>query len=80
MSCYHRPTVHSARLTAFMDAHGKAETLHRDISLGNIILYRPRKEVERLGYLVDWELTCKLSEVTARGHLLIVRPDKVDPK
>jgi hypothetical protein len=63
-----------------MDAHDKAGTLHRDISLGNIILYRVKKETERLGYLVDWELGCKPRKTAARGRALAVRPGGVDPK
>ncbi|KAF9642368.1 hypothetical protein BDM02DRAFT_3072078, partial [Thelephora ganbajun] len=57
---------------AVMDAHDKADTVHQDVSLPNIILYRPEKEMKRVGYLVDWELGCKLSEVALRDNVLIV--------
>ena len=79
-SYYHRFTTHSARPIALMDAHEKAGTLHRDVALGNIILYRPRKEMERMGYLIDRELCCKLNKVTIRRRVLTVRPNKFDPK
>jgi len=79
-SYYHRFTTHGARPIALMDAHEKVGTLHRDVALGNIILYRPRKEMERIGYLIDWELGCKLNKVTVRRHALTVRPNKFDPK
>ncbi|KAF9644190.1 hypothetical protein BDM02DRAFT_3122282, partial [Thelephora ganbajun] len=59
---------------AVMDAHDKADTLHQDVSLPNIILYRPEKEMKRVGYLVDWELGCKLSEVALRGNVLVGTP------
>ncbi|KAF9650769.1 hypothetical protein BDM02DRAFT_3259485 [Thelephora ganbajun] len=59
---------------AVMDAHDKAHTLHRDVSLPNIILYRPGKEMARVGCLIDWELGCKLSKVTPRDHVLTGTP------
>lgn len=59
---------------ALIDAHDKADTLHRDVSLGNIILCRLKEEMERVGYLIDWELGCRRSKVIARDHVLTVRP------
>ena len=55
-----------------MDAHSKAKTLHRDLSLGNIILYKPPDQSIRVGYLIDWELSCKTAEVGVRDHFLMV--------
>ncbi|KAF9642552.1 hypothetical protein BDM02DRAFT_3133010, partial [Thelephora ganbajun] len=48
-----------------------ADTVHQDVSLPNIILYRPEKEMRRVGYLVDWELGCKLNKVALHGNMLI---------
>jgi len=71
---YHRWfSAHSVRSVALTDAHEKADTLHRDVSLGNIILYRLKEKMERVGYLVDWELSRKPSKRTARDHVLTVR-------
>ena len=57
---------------AVMDAKAKAETLHRDVGLPNIILYRPGKGVERVGFLVDWELAVRSGSQEARSHGFIV--------
>ena len=56
-----------------MDAYEKAGTLHRDVSLGNIILARLKEGAERVGYLIDWELSCEPKKATARDHVLTVR-------
>ena len=56
-----------------MDAYEKAGTLHRDVSLGNIILARLKEGAERVGYLIDWELSCKLENATAHDRMLTVR-------
>ncbi|KAL1950094.1 hypothetical protein VTO73DRAFT_5216 [Trametes versicolor] len=41
--------------TAMRDAHAKDSRIHRDISVGNIILVKePGQEIRR-GYLIDWE-------------------------
>ena len=55
-----------------MDAHSKAKTLHRDLSLGNIILYMVPGQATRAGYLIDWELSCKIDKMTVRDHVLTV--------
>ena len=54
-----------------MDAHSKAGTLHRDLSLGNIILYKFPEKPIRVGYLIDWERSCKIDKV-GRSHNLMV--------
>lgn len=38
-----------------MDAHTKCSRLHRDISLGSIILVAEPGRSVRTGYLVDWD-------------------------
>ena len=55
-----------------MDAHSKAKMLHRDPSVDNIILYRPPGKPIRVGYLVDWEMSCKGDRKTARDYVLAV--------
>ena len=57
-----------------MDAHLKARTLHQDISLGNIILYKLPHHQTRVGYLIDWELGCKIDKVGVRDHVITVSP------
>jgi len=57
---------------AVMDAHSRANTLHRNLSPDNIILLRlPGKQI-RVGYLINWELSCKTDRVTVRNHVLTV--------
>lgn len=70
---HHRLTTHDVLLVALVDAHEKADTLNCDVSLGNIILCRLKEGTERVGYLIDWELSYKRSRATARGHALTVR-------
>ena len=55
-----------------MDAHSKAMRLHRDPSPGNIILYREPDNPVRVGYLIDWEHSCKVGGVGVRDHILVV--------
>lgn len=57
-----------------MDAHSKARTLHRDISLSNIILYKLPHQQTRVGHLIDWEFGCKIGRTTTRDHILSVSP------
>jgi hypothetical protein len=66
--------AHDVRFVALIDAHEKADTSHRDVSLGNLILSRLGEGTERVGHLIDWELSCKLSRPTARDHVLTVHP------
>ncbi|KAH9932697.1 uncharacterized protein BXZ73DRAFT_26216, partial [Epithele typhae] len=58
-------------LTAMRDALEKDSRLHRDISPGNIVLVKEADADVRKGYLIDWELSCGLTdegdaEVTGR--------------
>ena len=55
-----------------MDACYKAGILHRDISLGNIILYKVPGEGYRSGYLIDWESSCRIDKQITRNHVLTV--------
>jgi hypothetical protein len=71
--CRHWLTTHDVLLVALVDAHEKADALHCDVSLGNIILCKLKEGTERVGYLIDWELSCKRSRAMARGHALTVR-------
>ncbi|KAI0940213.1 hypothetical protein AcV5_001383 [Taiwanofungus camphoratus] len=44
---------------AIIDAYDLDNRIHRDISVGNIVLVRHDAESEiRRGYLIDWELSC----------------------
>lgn len=56
-----------------MDAHSKAQTLHRDPSFGNIILYRMPDQQTRTGYLIDWELSCGTERAALEDQVFIVR-------
>ncbi len=44
---------------ALNDAHEHALRLHRDISIGNIVLVREQGREIRRGYLVDWDASCE---------------------
>ena len=48
--------------------------LHRDLSLGNIILYKLPDRAIRVGYLIDWELSCKTDKLGVRENTLMVIP------
>ncbi|KAH9889874.1 hypothetical protein C8Q73DRAFT_652721 [Cubamyces lactineus] len=52
---------------AMRDAYDKASRIHRDISVGNIILVQEVDSVPRRGYLIDWETSDKVDE---EGHAL----------
>ncbi len=47
---------------AMQDAVTKAARLHRDISIGNIILVREGERASRTGYLIDWDASCDVDE------------------
>ncbi|RDX42642.1 hypothetical protein OH76DRAFT_1488523 [Lentinus brumalis] len=49
-------------LRAMSDARYKASRLHRDISLGNIILVAEPDRSVRRGYLIDWDASCGVDE------------------
>ena len=68
----HQSIVKLIHSPAVMDAHLKARTLHRDISLGNIILYKSPHQQTRVGYLIDWELGCKIDKVGVQDHVITV--------
>ncbi|KAJ8470018.1 hypothetical protein ONZ51_g8608 [Trametes cubensis] len=50
---------------AMRDASDKASRIHRDISIGNIILVQEVEGAPRKGYLIDWETSDKVDE---HGH------------
>ena len=45
---------------AMRDALAKDCRLHRDISVGNIILVQEEDSDVRRGYLIDWEASCRV--------------------
>ncbi|RPD62298.1 hypothetical protein L227DRAFT_599699 [Lentinus tigrinus ALCF2SS1-6] len=47
---------------ALSDAHAHASRLHRDISVGNIILIREEGSKIRRGYLIDWDASCETND------------------
>ncbi len=47
--------------TALRDAVARGSRLHRDISLGNILLVRENDQADRTGYLIDWDASCRVS-------------------
>lgn len=47
---------------ALIAAYEKLGRLHRDISLGNIILCRPEKGERRVGVLIDWEFSVRVGK------------------
>ena len=53
--------------SAMRDASDKASMIHRDISVGNIVLVREVDGAPRKGYLIDWEMSDKVDE---HGHAL----------
>ncbi|TFK87463.1 hypothetical protein K466DRAFT_662999 [Polyporus arcularius HHB13444] len=55
--------------TAMRDALTKGSRLHRDISVGNILLVKESDQSVRKGYLIDWESSCKVdvSGVACQG-------------
>ena len=48
---------------AMNDAHTRGSRLHRDISLGNIIVVREKGHTIRRGYLVDWDASCETDDL-----------------
>ena len=56
-----------------LDQAYEQRTLHRDVSIGNIVLYRCRTGERRKGLLIDWEYACEAdSEGRARDHYITV--------
>ncbi|RDX49876.1 hypothetical protein OH76DRAFT_1482696 [Lentinus brumalis] len=48
--------------TAMRDALAKDARIHRDISVGNIILVKESDRAVRRGYLIDWEASCRIDD------------------
>ncbi len=44
------------------DALALDSRLHRDISVGNILLVKEGNRNVRRGYLIDWECSCNVNE------------------
>ena len=44
------------------DALKKDSRIHRDISVGNIVLVKEKDSAIRRGYLIDWETSCKVDD------------------
>lgn len=55
-TCSHSQLISSA----MRDASSKTSRLHRDISIGNIILVKEPGRETRRGYLIDWETSSPL--------------------
>ena len=47
---------------AMRDVRKKDSRIHRDISVGNIILVKEPATAVRRGYLIDWETSCKVDD------------------
>ncbi|KAI0831732.1 hypothetical protein BC628DRAFT_1407361 [Trametes gibbosa] len=54
--------------TAMRDALSKASLIHRDISLGNIILVKVPGQTVRRGYLIDWETSDPADDAGTAVH------------
>ncbi|EIW53537.1 uncharacterized protein TRAVEDRAFT_74824 [Trametes versicolor FP-101664 SS1] len=52
---------------AMRDALDKDSRLHRDLSVGNVILVKEAGSATRKGYLIDWEAS---SRINSEGHSL----------
>jgi len=58
---------------AVINAHDKANTLHRAVNLENIILYMDIDGTSRAGHLVNWDLSCKTNSPPISASKLPVR-------
>ena len=47
------------------DVREKDSRIHRDISVGNVILVKEPGTTVRRGYLIDWETSCKVDDAGA---------------
>ena len=45
---------------AMRDAIAKDNRIHRDLSVGNVILVKENSSNIRRGYLIDWEASCEI--------------------
>ena len=50
---------------AMRETLGNDSRIHRDISVGNIILVKEPSATMRRGYLIDWETSCKVDDAGA---------------
>ncbi|KAH8115718.1 hypothetical protein DFH11DRAFT_1301272 [Phellopilus nigrolimitatus] len=53
---------------ALLDAHTICDTLHRDVSLNNVILVRDPVTGRRRGILIDWEMSSTAVDGKATDH------------
>ena len=55
-------------LTAMADARNKDSRIHRDLSMGNILLVAEEGRSARRGYLIDWDASCEVDDTGASIH------------
>ncbi|RPD62309.1 hypothetical protein L226DRAFT_568895 [Lentinus tigrinus ALCF2SS1-7] len=55
-------------LQAMADARNKDSRIHRDLSMGNIILVAEEGRSSRRGYLIDWDVSCEVDDTGASIH------------
>jgi hypothetical protein len=58
-------------ISAILDAYRK-HRLHRDISIGNILLVRKEGHHERSGVLIDWEYSCDVQDHEPQSRMRTV--------
>ncbi|KAL1950768.1 hypothetical protein VTO73DRAFT_5892 [Trametes versicolor] len=65
-----RELLHAAydTFTAMRDALAKDSRIHRDLSMGNIILVKEPGSAVRRGYLIDWEASNQVDEAGEAKH------------
>ena len=51
------------------DALTKDSRIHRDISVGNVILVKEPGRAVRRGYLIDWETSCEVDDAGAATEM-----------
>ena len=56
-------------LAAMRDALAKDSRIHRDLSVGNIILVKRPGDATRSGYLIDWETSDRVDEQGKALHV-----------
>ena len=55
-------------LTGMADARNKDSRIHRDLSMGNILLVTEEGRSARRGYLIDWDASCEVDDTGASIH------------
>lgn len=55
-------------ILAMRDALAKDSRIHRDLSVGNIILVKEAGSAVRRGYLIDWEASDQVDESGEAKH------------